>query len=229
MSELTIEVNKRTGIGKGHNRRLRASGSVPAVVYGGDLDPVPIQVSDRTLREHLRTGAGENAVFLLKLAGAKEQRHAMIRALDIDPISREILHVDFQRIDLTEKIRVEIPIELVGEAVGVVRDGGVLDFVHREVEVECLPGDIPNHLEIDVSKMEIGMHVEAKDLELPTGVELMEEPDRVIVALAHSRVAQELDELEESEEAAELLEARAAEPEVIGRGKESDDEEEADD
>ncbi|MDX1503037.1 MAG: 50S ribosomal protein L25 [Thermoanaerobaculia bacterium] len=225
MSEqLHIEVEKRSGIGKGASRRLRAAGSIPAVLYGGDLEAVPIQVSASTLREHLRTGAGENAVFLLKLAGAKDERHAMIRALDVDPISRQILHVDFQRINLAEKIRVEVPIELVGSAVGVIRDGGVLDFVSREIEVECLPGDIPQSLEVDVTELEIGMHVEAKDVALPEGVVLMDEPEKVIVSLAHSRVALDVEELEEGGEEETLIEAEVAEPEVIGRGKEEEEE-----
>ncbi len=227
MSELTIKVEKRDKTGKNANRQLRALGAVPAVVYGDKKDPVPITIDRKKVIELLKKGGGENAVFKLELAGTKASRHAMIRDLQVDPISRRIIHIDFQRIDLKEKVRVEVPIHLIGEPTGVKNEGGVLDFITREVEVECLPNDIPPALEIDVSALAIGDHVEAKDLALPKNVELLEEPERVIVSVSHSRVAAEIEELEAEGEAADelLIEAKAEEPEVIGKGKEAEDEE----
>ena len=208
MDQMTIEVEKRPSTGTNVNRRLRSSGLIPAVVYGGGKDTVPIQISRKTLID-LMKGSGENAIFLLKLADSGgQERHAMIRDMQLDPVTRQVLHIDFQRIVMTEKVHVKVPVELTGVAYGVKNDGGMLDFVHREVEIECLPGNIPKHLEIDVTPLHIGQHVEAKDLTLPDGVSLLDEPDRVIVSLVHGRL----------EEAA-VAGTAAAEPEVQKRGK----------
>lgn len=131
---------------------------------------------------------------------------------------------------MTEKVRVPVPVEILGEPDGVRNQGGVLDFVTREVEIECLPGDIPVKLEIDVWALQIGDHVEAKEIALPDKVELVEEPDRVVVAVSHSRVAAAVEEAEAVVEAGEegLLEAEEFEPEVIGKGKEEEEEESGD-
>ena len=226
MSDITLEVQSREETGKNANRRLRATGLIPAVVYGGDLDPVVIQVDRRTLHDLFKQTGGENAVFLLKLAGTDQKRHSMVRELTIDPITRQVIHIDFLRVLMTEKVKVQVPINLEGTPVGVKNEGGVLDFITREVEVECLPGDIPQTLELDVSDLEIGSHYEVKDLEVPAGVELMVELDKVIVAVAHSRVATEVEEAEAEAAEAGLLEAEEAEPELIGRAAEDEAEEE---
>lgn len=226
MSDITLEVQSREETGKNANRRLRATGLIPAVVYGGDLDPVAIQVDRRTLHDLFKQTGGENAVFLLKLAGTDQKRHSMVRELTIDPISRQVIHIDFLRVLMTEKVKVQVPINLEGTPVGVKNEGGVLDFITREVEVECLPGDIPQTLELDVSDLEIGSHYEVKDLEVPAGVELMVELDKVVVAVAHSRVATEVEEAEAEAAEAGLLEAEEVEPELIGRAVEDEAEEE---
>jgi large subunit ribosomal protein L25 len=225
MSEITLEVQSREETGTNANRRLRAAGLIPAVVYGGGLDSVAIQVDRKTLHELLKQAGGENAVFLLKMAGTETKRHTMIRELSVDSISRQIIHIDFLRIQMTEKISVQVPIDLVGIPVGVKDEGGVLDFVTREVEVECLPGDIPQGIELDVSNLELGSNYQAKDLELEKNIELMVEPDKVIVAVAHSRVAAEVEEAEADAAEIGLLEEEEAEPELIGREEEPESEE----
>ena len=222
MSDITLEVQSREETGTSPNRRLRAAGFIPAVVYGGGLDPVAIQVERKTLHDLFKQTGGENAVFLLKMAGTDQKRHSMVRELTIDPITRQVVHIDFLRILMTEKVKVQVPIDLAGTPAGVKNDGGVLDFITREVEVECLPGDIPQTLELDVTALEIGAHYEAKDLELPKSVELMVELDKVIVAVAHSRVATEVEEAEAEAAEAGLLEEEAAEPELIGRSTEGE-------
>lgn len=227
MSEITIEVNERQETGKNANRRLRASGFIPAVVYGGGRDSVPIQVEKHVIHELLRQEGGEHAVFLLKLSGTDKSRHTMVRDVEIHPISRQIIHIDFQRVLMTEKVKVLVSIELVGIPEGVKNEGGVLDFITREVEIESLPGDIPPKLTLDVSALEVGDHLEAKDLTIPAVAELMEEPGRTIVAVAHSRVSDLVDEAEAGEEDELLLEAEAEEPELIGRGKDAEETEEA--
>ncbi len=227
MSETTVEVKQRDEIGKNANRRLRAAGGIPAVVYGGGKDPIAISVEKTDIHDLLRQAGGENAVFLLKLAGTGKARHTMVREVVVDPISRQIIHIDFQRVLMTEKVKVQVPIELVGVPEGVKNQGGVLDFITREVELECLPGDIPPQLELDVSALEVGDQLQMKDLELPAKVELLEELDRVVAAVAHSRVALEVEAAEAEAEGEEvLLEAEPEEPEVIGRGKEEEEPEE---
>jgi large subunit ribosomal protein L25 len=187
MSELSIDVQKRTETGTNANRRLRQSGKIPAVVYGGGKETVPIQLNRKTLIDLMKSGENENAIFLLKLADSGQERHAMIHDMQIDPLTRQVIHIDFQRIVMTEKVKVQVPVELVGTAHGVKVEGGMIDFVHREVAVECMPGDIPKHIDLDVTELRVGQHVEAKDLMLPEGVTLAEEPDRVILSLSHTK------------------------------------------
>jgi large subunit ribosomal protein L25 len=202
---MTIEVQPRETTGKNANRRSRAAGKIPAVVYGGGKESVSIEVDRKTLLDMLKGHAGENPIFLLKLG--EKDRHAMIRHMDINPLSRQVVHVDFQRVLMDQKVRVAVPVELTGIPVGVKVDGGMLDFVTREVHVECLPGQIPKHLEFDVTEMHIGQHVEAKDLQLPEGVVLLDEADKVIASISQSRI-------EEAEAGADR-----AEPEVIVKKK----------
>jgi large subunit ribosomal protein L25 len=172
--------------------------------------------------ELMRKAGSENAIYLLRLAGTDKSRHVMIRELDLHPVTRQVRHIDFQRILLTEKIRVSVPVHLIGTPEGVKNEGGMLDFVSREVDVECLPADIPRHLEVEVSALHIGQHLEAGQIPLPDGVTLVSPKERVIASVAHARVA-----VAETEEAAgeALIEAEAAEPEVIGRKREQQPEE----
>jgi large subunit ribosomal protein L25 len=215
MAELNLEVQPRQETGKNANNRLRAKGLVPGVVYGGGKEPLPIQVEKRALLDLMRS-TGHNPVFLLQLAGTDKNRHAMIREMQIHPVTRHMLHVDFQRVLMTEKVKVSIHLELQGVPVGVKVDGGLLDFVTRELHVQCTPDKIPAKLTADVSGLHIGQHVEAKDVQLPEGVELLDEPGRVIASVAHHKV-----EAAPTPAAGEepLLEAEAAQPEVIKRGK----------
>ena len=144
----------------------------------------------------------------------------MIRELQTDSLTGEMIHIDFQRILMDQKVKVMVPIELEGEAEGVKTEGGLVDFVTREVEVECLPGQIPQRITLDVTPLHIGQHVEAGELEMPEGVSLHVDPERVIVSLAVRRVVEEV--AEEGEEDL-LIEAEAEEPEVIQRGKAEDE------
>lgn len=218
-----IDVRTREETGKGSNRRLRVAGDIPAVLYGAGGDTVTIQVDRRKMQEVFRHGATENTIFLLKRKESDQERHARIREMQLNPITREIVHIDFQRVLMDETIRVNVHVNPVGTPIGVKDEGGVLDFVTREVEVECLPSDIPESLDVDVSQLAIGDHVEAGALVLPKGVTLLEEADRVIVSVSYP------DRIEETEEEDEgLLEAAPDEPEVIRRGKDQDDEDDED-
>ena len=223
MSEIVLEVHEREVTTKNANRRLRATGQVPAVVYGAGLNPASIQVRQRKVEEILRSGSGGNTVFLLQLHGTDKKRHAMIRELQTDSLTGQMIHIDFQRILLDQQVRVAVPIELHGESIGVKNEGGFVDFVTREVEVECLPNQIPASFELDLTHLHVGQHVEAGELDLPEGVELHVEPERVIVSVALRKVAEIEEEVAEEEEL--LIEAEAEEPEVAQRGKTEDREE----
>ena len=208
MSELTIEVQKREKTGKGANRRARSGGLIPAVVYGGGKESVSIEIDRKSMLELMKKAGSEHPIFLLKLGD--NQRHAMIREVQTHPISRQVVHIDFQRVMMDQKLHVKVPVELVGTAYGVKSQGAVLDFVTREVEVECLPGDIPGHLELDVTGLHANQHAEARDLKLPAGVTLLDSEDKVIASVAHARV---------EDTGAEAAPADRDEPEVIKKGK----------
>ena len=213
MSEtMSLEVQPRQETGKNANRRSRAQGKIPAVVYGGGRESVAIEVDRKTLVDTMKKHAGENPIFLLKLGD--RERHAMIRHMDVDPVSRQVIHIDFQRVMMDQKVRVTVPIELAGTAYGVKTEGGVIDFVTREVHVECLPGEIPKHIVCDVTDLHVGQHAEARDLQVPATVTLLDEPERVIVSLSHARL--------EAAPAAAAEGAEAAEPEVIKKAKGED-------
>ena len=207
MSELTIEVQKREKTGKGANRRARSGGLIPAVVYGGGKESVSIEIDRKSMLDLMKKAGSENPIYLLKLGD--NERHAMIREVQTHPISRQVVHIDFQRVMMDQKIHVKVPIELVGTAYGVKTQGAVLDFVTREIEVECLPGDIPGHVELDITGLHANQHAEAREVKLPDGVTLYDSPDKVIVSVAHARV----------EEGDEVAAADRDEPEVIKKGK----------
>lgn len=218
--EVTIEVERREKVGKGANGRLRRADSIPAVVYGGEKEPISIQVPRKTLINIFKDGGSENRIFLLKLAGTGQSRHAMIREMQVDPVTNQVSHVDFMRIDMSRRIRVKVHIELVGVAYGVKTEGGLLDFVTREIEVECLPTSIPQEIKVDVSELRIGDHIEAGQLEIPEGVTLLEVPDRVIASVAHAKL-----EVEAPAAEGAVAAEGAAEPEVIAKGKKDEEKE----
>ncbi|HEX9148822.1 MAG TPA: 50S ribosomal protein L25 [Thermoanaerobaculia bacterium] len=214
MKTIELTVERRETRGKNSARRTRAGGTVPAVLYGAGPDTVPITVNLRALSDAFRGGAGENAIFLLKLHGSDQTRHAMIRDLQRDPLSRRLMHLDFVRVLMDAKIRVRVPVEVVGIAKGVKTEGGILDFVTREIEIECLPGNIPEHLPIDVTELGIGDALRVSDVKAPEGVEVVDDAEKVVLHVAHPTH-------EEVAAAPEAVEAAAepAEPEVLRKGK----------
>jgi len=221
MKTIEITVEKRQSRGKNEARRLRQGGKIPAVVYGAGKDTVPITVNVRSLADAFRGGAGENAIFLLKLGDTGETRHAMIREFQRDPVSRRPVHLDFVRVLMDTKIRVRVPVEVVGVARGVKTDAGILDFVTREIEIECLPGNIPEHLPLDVTELGIGDALRISDLKAPEGVEVVDDLEKVIVHVAHPAAEEVVAPVE-----AEAVAGELAEPEVLRKGKAVTEEEE---
>lgn len=224
--DIVITVEKRPDEGKGTARKMRREGQIPAVVYGGDRPPVNISVDEHSLRELLKQEAGENTIFLLKLKGTKEERRAMIRELQRDPISGHFIHIDFIRITAGQKIHVRMPVELTGDCVGV-RHGGRVDFVSRELGIEILPREMFDKITVDISDLDVGSHVSVADLQskLPASARFLEDAGRVVVLVETPRVtAAELADEEAAAAEAELVISESAEPEVIRKGRGEEDE-----
>jgi large subunit ribosomal protein L25 len=212
MKTIELDVEKRSTTGKNEARRDREAGRIPAVVYGAGKPNVPISVNRKALSDVFREGAGENAIFLLKLAGSDQSRHAMIKEMQRDPVSRRPLHIDFVRVLMDVKVTLRVPIEIVGVARGVKADAGILDLVTREIEIECLPSDIPGHIAVDVSDLGIGDAIRVSQIPGIQGVRIVDNPEKVVVHVAHPT-------REEEPVAAAEAAAEPAEPEVLKKGK----------
>jgi large subunit ribosomal protein L25 len=212
MSEvMLIEVERREKVGKGGGRKARRSGKIPAILYGEGKDPVPIQVDRRRLVDLFQKGGYENRIFLLRLAGTDQTRHALVRDLQLDPITDQIMHIDFQRVSLEQRIRVRVHVRLEGVPIGVKNEGGLLDFVTRELEVECRPDRIPSEIVVPVSALHVGQHLEVESVAFPEGVTYVGSPGVVVASVTHPRGI----EAPGPEAAAES----PAEPEVLSKGK----------
>jgi len=167
MKEITLEAKKRTGIGKEIAKKLRRKGLIPAVVYGPGDEPLPLEINAQSLNSILRAGKGENVIITLNIEDDQaQQKKVLIREIQHDPVAGDILHVDFQHVLLTKKITVKVPVHLVGVPIGVSKDGGILQHVLRELEIECLPSDIPEKVGFDVSNLKIGDSIHVKDAKL---------------------------------------------------------------
>ena len=215
-----VEAQPRPDSSRGKNeaRRLRAGGRVPAVVYGAKKNTVAVSVDPKVISRILASESGHNTIFDLQVGGEKTK--AMIVDWQFEPIRGSILHIDLKRIAMDEKMRVMVPIHLVGEAAGVKQQGGILDQIIREVEVECLPGDIPSHIDADVAELVFGTVLRVKDL--PHGGKLKFITDEN-QAVAHiTSVKEEVAPTPEA--AAEAAAATPAEPEVIKKGKQETEE-----
>jgi len=212
MKTIELSVENRSTTGKNEARRDRVAGRIPAVVYGAGKANVPISVNRKSLADVFREGAGENAIFLLKLAGSDQSRHAMIKEMQRDPVSRKPLHIDFVRVLMDVKITLKVPIEVVGIARGVRADAGILDLVTREIEIECLPTNIPAHIAVDVTELGIGDAIRVSELPALEGVRIVDNPEKVVVHVAHPT-------REEEPVAAAEVGAELVEPEVLKKGK----------
>jgi large subunit ribosomal protein L25 len=222
MEELVIEVERRSSAGKGANRKLRQQGLIPAVVYGGGKEAVPVVIDRHTVTELLKQEKGRNTVFLLKMRGTKQERHAMVRDAHINPLTRQYMHLDFIRVMKGQRLKVEVPVVLEGESAGV-KIGGFLDWVGRSLHVECAAEAIPQSFHVDVSSLELGQHITAAEMSLPEGVKLLDDPRKMIATVkTRGKEAEEV----KPEEAAVAEAEEAAEPEVIKRGKAVEEESE---
>jgi large subunit ribosomal protein L25 len=215
MATASLNAQVRDGVGKGVARKLRAAQKVPAVVYGHNRAPQPLSIDARELERLLdRISAGSTVVELV-LDGTTAR--TLIREIQRHPFRREVLHVDFQELVAGEKVTVDVPLVLVGTPAGVRSSAGVLDQIMREVALEVDPANMPNHIEVDVSALDLNQSLHIRDIPIPAGVEVLEDPDATICVVTPPRVEAE------PEAAAEPTEA-AAEPELIRKPKEEEGE-----
>ena len=213
MKELVVEVKSRGDLGKNASRRLRSQGQIPAVVYGARKEPVPIVVDPKKILEIIHSESGVNTIFQLGMAEKEARRHVMIKEYQVDPVKGNLIHADFVRIQMDEVIEVDVPVQVTGEAAGVKLDGGILEHVTRQVRVSCLPGDIPEHITIEVTALKIGDALRVSDLPRSDRYRILTETDQTLVVV--SPPAKE----ETVAPAAEAAPAAPVEPEVIKKGK----------
>ena len=218
MQNFKIEGQVREGRGKGPARRVRTTGMVPAVLYGGKKEDISLTVEAKQVAKILRSETGHNTIFTVTVANGGDEK-AMVRDWQVDPVSGKLLHVDLFRIAMDVRMRVMVPVHTFGEAQGVKLQGGVFETVTREVEVECLPADIPEEFRVDVTDMMIGKQLRAADLPFdPAKIKLVTDPIRVI---AHVVVLKK--EEEPAADAAVTADAAPAEPEVMKKGKKEEE------
>lgn len=214
MEKVILKAETRTGTGKRVAKDLRAKGLIPANVYKHGGQAVNLQISNDDLEEILHTKAGENVIITLKISGADaKDKTVLIKEIQREPIKDGILHVDFNEISLTEALAVNVPLTSRGEPVGVKVDGGILEHIMRELHIECLPSAIPEKIEIDVSELKIGDAVFVKNIKVPEGVKVLNDPELIAMIVKAPKV-----EVPKEEVGAE----GAAEPELIRKKKEEE-------
>jgi large subunit ribosomal protein L25 len=180
MAAIFMEAEPRTEVGKGPNRRLRASGRIPGVVYGGDKETISLSLDPKAIVGIIRSHGGVNTIFELSVKGGKGKENVMIREYQLEPVGHKLLHADLVRVAMDKELTLDVTIELTGTPIGVKVSGGMLDFVTRAVAISCLPKDIPETIVADVSGLEIGQYLRASELVLPPGVKLISETNAVI-------------------------------------------------
>ena len=195
MSSVTLDATTRSDFGKGASRRLRREELIPAIIYGGGSDPVAVTVEQRVIKKHLGNDAFYSAVLELSVDGKKEK--AILRDMQHHPYKPIILHLDFQRVRSDQEIHVHVPLHFIGEEACVgVKAGGALSRIDVEIEVACLPADLPEFIEVDVSNLELGSSIHLSEVKLPEGVRSIalshgEDHDRAIVSVHATRAGRE--------------------------------------
>jgi large subunit ribosomal protein L25 len=210
MSQEVLIVPKRETFGKAALRDLKKSGMIPAVVYGLKEPPVAIAISPKAVARVLASETGLNSVVFLQREGTDIKRHVIIKDVQRDPITSRLRHVDFMRVDMALKVRVKVPVRLVGTSIGVKAMGGVLDFAHREIEIECLPSIIPAHIDVDITNLSVGDSVRFEQIALGANIVITGDAHQVVCSV-HGKAAEE--------EVAAPVAVAAVEPEVAKKGK----------
>src|SRR6266566_8974022 len=218
--EAILEATSRDTFGKNEARRTRRDGKVPGILYGGDGDrATPIAVSPRALLKILHSESGLNTLISLKLAGAGDAR-VLVKDFQLDPVTHQMLHADFYRVAMDKVLQVTIPVTVHGEPKGVKQQGGVLEFIRREIAIECLPGDIPEHVEVDISELMLHQGIRVRDVPVHPKWKPLTEGDAMLVHVIMPRA----EEAPAPAEAAAAATATPSEPEVIKKGKKEEEE-----
>jgi len=221
-AEIVVSAQSRSSRGKNEARRLRAKGMIPAVVYGGKSDAVAVSVDPKTLLKVLRSEAGRNTILSLDL-GEGGKTSAILKSWQVDPINEKFLHADFYRIAMDVAIKVKVPIQTKGEARGVKVDQGILEIIMREVEVECLPGDIPERIEVDVTDLGIHGALRVSDLKISDKVKILDEADQIVVHVVSVKEEAAPAVAATPAEGEAAAPAAPAEPEVMKKGKKEEE------
>ena len=222
MAEVKLTAVKREQTGKGAARKARAANRVPAIVYGRGMEPVAVEVDKRSLVSALQTDAGMNVLLEIQVDGTKTT--ALTRELQTDPVRGTLLHADFVKVDLKQAIEVEVPIHLIGESVGV-KEGGVLEQPLFAVQLKCLPTDVPESIEADISALAIGDSLHVSDLPRGEKYELLTDPETIVASVAAPISEEELEAMEAAvaEPAAEEEEVEAVEGEEAAEPEEGEE------
>ncbi|MDD5680643.1 MAG: 50S ribosomal protein L25 [Candidatus Omnitrophica bacterium] len=216
MEKIQLKAEVRDAVGKKPSKKVRNEGFVPAVVYKEGKETVSLKINEKELLKALNTKAGTNVLIGLKVdagEGKSKDRTVLVKEVQHHPIKDRIIHVDFQEISLTEKLTIDVPLVTKGEAEGVVKEEGVLEHVLWEVKVECLPADIPEKIEIDVTSLKIGDSILMKDVQAPAGVKILNPPDQTVVTVKLPHVEKPVEEGVEE----------VVEPELIREKKEKEE------
>lgn len=215
MEEIKLTTEKRDKTTKGTLRSIRQSGKIPAVLYGRGAETMALVLQEKEFLSSVHTEHGTNVILSLHIPGEKKAQTAIVKEIQVDPIKRNILHVDLFRVSLTQEIETKIPVEVVGIAPGVQNSGGVLDRIVRDITVKCKVGNIPNKVEVNVSSLEIGDAVTLKELAVPADVKVIGDPETIVLTVIPPA---------KEEEVLPEVAPEGAEPEVIGKGKKPEEE-----
>lgn len=222
MENLVLEVNKRSDneLKKNASRRLRRDGFIPAVMYGLDLEPVSIKVSEKEFKDLLKGRSAANLIFdmVINENGNRKKETVILKDIQRDPISREFLHLDFLRIQMEKEVETLVPIIIINEeeSIGVKEEGGVIQHGLRELHISCLPKDIPEKIEYDVANLKLGESVRVSDIKAPENIKVLSHPEEVVVSIIHPT------QLREEKEVIEEEITEEEEPELVGKEKEED-------
>ncbi|MEW6050770.1 MAG: 50S ribosomal protein L25/general stress protein Ctc [Candidatus Zixiibacteriota bacterium] len=181
MKEVLIAASPRQALGKGSARKIRATGQIPGVMYGPEIEPMPILVPEAEFRKAYRASAGTSTIFTLNVNGKPNK--VIIREMQRDPITSRITHLDFHAISMNRPIHIQVPVHLVGTPIGVKAEGGIMQTLLREIEISCLPTNIPEHVEVDVTNLGIGDSIHVRDVTIPN-VDVLTESSSTIVVIS---------------------------------------------
>jgi large subunit ribosomal protein L25 len=225
MEEIILEAQVRSEIGKSKVKALKSGGFIPAVVYSEGKEAIPIKLSRHDFLTLVHHHHIENAIISLKIKDDKKKasRSCMIKEMQQDPVKSEIVHIDLNEISLTKAIKINVPVVTSGESVGVKQDGGALEHILWEIEIECLPTDIPKNFEVDISALKIGDSIHVKDIKFPANIKVISEPESVVLSIASPMKEEVVVPVEgEEKQEPEVIKEKKPEPEEAAAGEEKE-------